>query len=262
MKLYFHKFGSGEPLVILHGLFGISDNWVTVGKRLAEKFTVYIPDLRNHGRSPHSQVFNYHAMVDDLLEFFDDHSIDKAIIIGHSMGGKVGMNFALEYPSAVEKLVVVDISPKAYPYRQQHVKVIEAMMVVNFDTFTTRASVEKRIREFINDNKVVQFMMKNLYRLERGRLGWRLNVETISNNLDAIFGGVDEEAVLYKKTLFIKGGLSDYITNEDKTVIGKIFPHSEIRVIDGASHWVHSDKPAELCLMLSQFLGQKCELEN
>ena len=124
MKLFHRKYGEGQPLIILHGLFGISDNWVTIGRRLADKFEVYILDQRNHGQSPHSDVFNYYAMVEDLYEFIENHQLFNPIIIGHSMGGKVAMNFALEHPSKVSKLIIVDMSVRKYSARQIHLNII------------------------------------------------------------------------------------------------------------------------------------------
>jgi pimeloyl-ACP methyl ester carboxylesterase len=259
MELFYHHFGQGAKLIILHGLFGISDNWVTIGKRLSEKYEVYIPDLRNHGRSPHSSVFTYPAMIEDVYDFYIQHGIQKAVLIGHSMGGKVAMNFALEYPEMLEKLIVVDISPRTYPYRQQHVEMIQAMSSVDFDLLITRTAVEDHLRAYITDEKIRLFVLKNLYRLDRGRLEWRLNLEAISANLDAIFEGLSAQSGFEKETLFIKGSLSSYITEEDIPLIKTYFPHSQISTIEGASHWVHSDKPGELCAVFSSFLGKECE---
>lgn len=260
MKLFHRHFGQGQPLIILHGVFGISDNWVTLGKRLAEKFSVYIPDLRNHGQSPHSPTFNYMAMADDLLEFIEDHNLTNPMIIGHSMGGKVAMTFALEHPEMVNKLVVVDISPRKYPGRNVHFDMISAMMSVNFEAVSTREEVEQLLLQSIPDKRIRLFVMKNLYRKTRHSLDWRLNLPSISANMDYVFDGIESSAKYTGPTLFIKGGNSDYIKDEDTALIHKNFPEASVQTIAGASHWVHADAPAELCRLFSMFLGKECNL--
>ncbi|MBK6345640.1 MAG: alpha/beta fold hydrolase [Bacteroidales bacterium] len=258
MKLFYRHFGEGPPLIILHGIFGISDNWVTIGKRLAEKFSVYIPDLRNHGQSPHSPTFNYAAMADDVLEFIEAHELGKPVIIGHSMGGKIAMTFALEHQDMVEKLIVVDISPRRYPGRNVHFDMIGAMMEVDFEHIRTREEVEKFLTERIPDQRIRLFVMKNLYRKTRHSLDWRLNLPAISSNMDYVFEGIDSTEVYNGATLFVKGGKSDYITGMDTGLILKNFPKAYIQTIEGASHWVHADAPDELCKLFSGFLGKDC----
>lgn len=258
MKLFYHRLGEGEPLIILHGLFGISDNWVGIARRLAKQYKVFLPDLRNHGRSPHSTVFNYYAMVDDILEFYEEHNIEKALLIGHSMGGKLAMNLAIEHPALVEKLMVVDISPRTYPYRQQHVSMINAMNGVDFGKLKTRGEVDAFLANRLPDEKLRLFVLKNLHRMERGRLGWRLNVPAIEANLENIFETLVIDGVYYGESLFVKGGESEYIAESDYPLIKKYFPNAVIEIIEGASHWVHSDKPDELCGLLSDFLGKAC----
>lgn len=260
MKLFFRKFGSGDPVIILHGLFGISDNWFTHAKRLAEKFEVWVPDLRNHGQSPHSNTFNYYAMVGDLNEFMTDHNLDKAMLIGHSMGGKAAMNFALEHPFMVSKLVIIDISPRAYPVRSIHTDIISAMESVNFDETDYRQDVEEQLKQHIENERIRWFILKNLYRVNRGRLAWRINLKDITANMEAITDGLVYEGVYPGPTLFIRGSESDYITDEDEGLILKFFPNAFIETIEGASHWVHADAPDELCKLLSSFLGKECAI--
>ena len=150
MKLFFRIFGEGPAVIILHGLFGISDNWVTFGKKLAEQgFKVYIPDQRNHGQSPHSPIFNYLALTDDLHEFIGDNEIENPVIIGHSMGGKVSARFALENPELPEKVIIVDISLRAYPSRSSHAKIIEGMRRIKFDMVKSRKEVDMLLTERI-----------------------------------------------------------------------------------------------------------------
>jgi pimeloyl-ACP methyl ester carboxylesterase len=259
MKLFYRQYGEGQPVIILHGIFGISDNWVTIGRRIAEKFDVYIPDQRNHGQSPHSSTFNYLVLVDDLAEFIEDHQLVNPILIGHSMGGKVAMNFTLEYPHRVDKLIVVDMSVRAYPARKQHMDIMSAMLSVDFDEVDSREEVEKIIQEKTNSPRISQFVLKNLYRIGRKRLAWRLNIEDIYNNVENVFEGIDSSYTFDHPSLFIKGGSSDYILDEDYELIRKNFPNAQFRTIENASHWVHADKPDELCMIFSEFLQKECE---
>ncbi len=262
MKLFSRKYGSGEPVIILHGLFGISDNWVTHAKRLAEKYQVLVPDLRNHGQSPHSSTFNYFAMVDDLLEFMKDNKLEKAMIIGHSMGGKVAMNFALEHPYMVQKLVVIDISPRPYNTRSMHEDIIAAMQSVNFDEADYRQDVEEQLKPLIKSQRIRWFILKNLYRLNRGRLAWRINISDIAANMENIAAGMEFDGAFPGPSMFVRGSESDYITEKDEELILKYFPNAFIETIDGAAHWVHADAPDELCNLLSSFFGKECKLHT
>ncbi len=259
MKLFYRHYGEGQPVIILHGLFGISDNWVTIGRRLAEKFEVYILDQRNHGQSPHSETFNYYALVDDLFEFIEDHQIINPVLIGHSMGGKVAMNFALEHPHRVDMLIVVDMSVRHYPARQQHMDILNAMLSVDFDAISSREEVEEIITSRVKSPKISQFVLKNLYRIGKTRLAWRLNVDAIYNNIENVFEGINSPYSSEIPALFIKGGASDYIIDEDYDLILKKFPDARFTTIENASHWVHAEKPDELCAVFSKFLEKDCE---
>lgn len=245
-------------MIILHGLFGISDNWVSIARRLGEHYEVFVIDQRNHGQSPHSSTFNYFAMVDDLLEFMDDHQIVNPILIGHSMGGKVAMNFALEHPQKVHRLISVDMSVRPYPARQQHMEIIEAMLAVDFEKVHSRDEVEQQIAPAIQSERIKMFVMKNLYRINSHRFAWRINIKDIDANLENVFVGVESPYQFEKPSLFIKGELSDYILQEDYKLIKQKFPQAEFTTIKGASHWVHAEKPKELCAVLSKFLEHDC----
>jgi len=255
MQLHYKKYGSGKPLVILHGLFGISDNWVTFGKKFADLgYEVYIPDQRNHGQSPHSMTFNYLAMVDDLLEFIDEHDLKDATILGHSMGGKVAIRFALENPQYLSKLIVVDISLRAYKARPHHKNIIKAMKQVDFDFVTTRKEVEDILKESIKDKKIRLFVMKNLHRISQDEFEWRLNLDGICDNLDQMFDGIKPKEAFEKPTLFIRGGASDYVIDEDIPHINEAFPNNRLFTIDGATHWVHAEAPELFYKYVSEFL--------
>jgi esterase len=242
MKLYYRKYGEkdSQPIIILHGLFGISDNWVSYSRRIAmEGFEVFVVDQRNHGQSPHSDNFNYLALTDDLFDFIDEHEIEDPIIIGHSLGGKVAMRFALENPHMVKKLVVVDITLKAYGPRDHHQKIIEAMKAVEFSKVSTRSDVESILVNYIHDIRIRQFILKNLHRKDKDEFEWRIYLDGLESNLDQMFDAIDTITKFEKPTLFIKGGASDYILLEDFPQIRYNFPNAEIITIEGATHWVH-----------------------
>jgi esterase len=255
MRLFFRHFGQGSPLLILHGLFGQSDNWLTIGKRLAEHFSVFIPDMRNHGQSAHSSSLSYQAMSDDILEFIDENNIVNPIIIGHSMGGKAAMHFTLEHPHLVKKLAVIDISLRKYPERRIHTHIVSTMLSLPLSSFTTRQEVEKALIEKIDNERIRMFILKNLYYKHHGKLAWRLNLDAINNSLDMLFDAVDVPGTFDKEVLFVRGEKSDYIPDEDEGLIKRSFPKAEIKTISGATHWVHADAPDELFGILAEFLS-------
>jgi pimeloyl-ACP methyl ester carboxylesterase len=262
MELFYRQFGEGQPLVILHGIFGISDNWVTIGRRLAEKFSVYIPDQRNHGQSPHSAAFDYDVMAGDLDEFLDTHGLKNPVLIGHSMGGKVAMKYVLENPGKVDRLIVVDMSPRKYDPRLVHQKMIAAMLSVNFGATDSRTEIDKLLSQSIPERRIRQFIMKNLYRPERSTLAWRPNLEAINANLSEVFEGIHHRGSFDGPSLFVAGGRSDYITASDHPDILALFPMAEIKTLPNASHWVHADEPDALCALFSDFLGKQCVFQS
>lgn len=256
MQLFFRKYGNegDQPVIILHGLFGISDNWVTYAKRLSQEgFEVFVPDQRNHGQSPKSENFNYLAMTDDLFDFIDDNDIEDPIIIGHSMGGKVGMRFALENPLLIKKLVVVDITLKAYGPRKQHLKIIEAMKSINLKEINNRSKAEEQLAKFIPEKKIQLFILKNLHRVDKKEYEWRLNFEGIEKSIKTMFDAINTSVKFNKPTLFIKGGASDYILLEDFEQIKYNFPNAEIVTIENASHWVHVEAAEKFYQLTSGF---------
>jgi len=257
MELHYRKYGSGTPLIILHGIFGISDNWVSFGKRIAEMgFEVFILDQRNHGRSPHHYAFNYYALADDLVEFIEQQKIEMPVILGHSMGGKVAMRYTLENPDDVSALIVVDTSMRTYVSHTHHRSLIDAMKSVNFSKGTSRQEVETHLSATIKSGRIVQFLMKNLFWKEKDLLGWRINLEAIDLNLDSMYDGVFYSTVFDHPALFIRGGKSDYIIEEDIPVIRKNFNNMDLATIDDGTHWVHADAPEEFYGYVSQFLKE------
>ncbi len=254
MDLFTRIYGEGKPIIILHGLFGISDNWVTFARMMSAGYKIFLPDLRNHGQSPHSSVMNYQSMAEDLREFISSHNIVDPIIIGHSMGGKVAMKFALEYPEIPEILIIIDISTRAYAIRNTHLDVSGAMLSVDFDSISTRKEIEDQIGSMINDPKIQLFILKNLYRPNSSRFSWRSNIEAITENLDYLTEGITSKKQFGKPVLFVRGGESDYITDDDITPISTLFPEFQLETIENASHWIQADTPIRLHEIISRFI--------
>jgi esterase len=250
MKLFFRRFGQGNPVVILHGLFGISDNWVTIGKRLSKEFEVYIPDLRNHGQSPHSKIFDFPALVQDLIEFTEE----DIILIGHSLGGITAMQFALQNPLFVKKIIVVDISLRKYQNSRDHQQLINAMLGVDFSIAGKRSDVEQQLVSVIKSQRLRQFLLKNVYWRNKNTLDWRLNLNGINENLPLAYERTADDLQFPGSALFIRGGLSDYILDEDFKEICKKFPRAELSTIPNATHWVHADAPEEFFDVVNRFL--------
>jgi len=247
VNLFYQKTGQGPDLVILHGLFGQSDNWASMAKMLEKDFTVYLVDQRNHGRSPHDDVFNYEVMAEDLLSL----SLPKFSIIGHSMGGKTAMFFAKKYPHLLEKLVVVDIGTKHYPVHHQ--EIIDALLGLDVDAFTSRNDADDALKKKISDFGTRQFLLKNLYRKEDNSFGWRFNLEVIADQIEEVGKALEGEACEIE-TLFINGANSRYVKEEDKTGILKHFPKAKFETIADAGHWVHAEQPDILAKALMKFL--------
>jgi len=254
MKLFFRRFGQGFPVIILHGLFGLSDNWVTFGRSLSEQFEVFIPDLRNHGQSPHSQVFDFPALVEDLGEFLENNNIIAPVLIGHSLGGKTAMLFALEFPELIKKLIVVDISLRKYPPNGEHQQLINAMLAVDFSSAGSRMDVERQLEKAVESKVLRQFLLKNVYWRNKTMLDWRLNLPALNENLPLVFEGVTSDRQFDKPVLFIRGERSPYITDSDHLEIYKKFPQAVITTIPNASHWVHADAPVEFFRLVDAFL--------
>jgi pimeloyl-ACP methyl ester carboxylesterase len=255
MKLFYRKYGDGPPLIILHGLFGSSDNWVTIAKKLSEQFTVILPDQRNHGSSPHSPVHDYNAMRDDLHELVTDLSLEKFFLVGHSMGGKTAIAFALRWPEMLNGLLVADISPFRGDNSEQseynlHRSILNAMLSMDLSKVSTRTQVEEELKEKGLPDYVIGFVMKNLQR-DSHAFSWKLNAKALLGNLGNIIKPLDRnEAFSYQVTgfpvIFIKGDNSSYLPSSDFADIQKIFPAAEFVTIKNAGHWVHADNPDEV----------------
>lgn len=255
MKLNFKKSGKGDPLIILHGLFGSLDNWATAGKILSEKFTVYLVDQRNHGRSPHNEVFDYDTMSSDLEELIKSEGLTQVNLIGHSMGGKTAMFYSVYNPDKVKCLIVVDIAPRYYSIH--HAEIIDALFSLDLKNLNNRSEAEEQLELKIPDLATRQFLLKNMYWKKSGVMEvfqWRFNLNAISQNIEKIGEGLPDNAIFNGKTLFIKGENSNYITPKDEGTILHHFPKAKITIINEAGHWVHSENPEEFIKTVLKFL--------
>lgn len=254
MKLFFRQQGQGQPLIILHGLLGSSDNWHSLGRHFGENFSVYLVDQRNHGQSPHSDEINYKLMTEDLEVFMRENNIPKANLIGHSMGGKTVMNFAVKNPTMVEKLIVVDIVPKYYVVR--HDRLIEGMKAIPLDEITSRSEAEVILSGYEPDPAVRQFLLKNLARDDEGKFKWRPNLHAIDEHLDEIGQGMVYSGSFNGQSLFVNGSRSNYFADGDQELIKKIFPQAKFVSLN-TGHWVQAEKPQEFAETVLQFLNGK-----
>ncbi|MCY1720101.1 alpha/beta fold hydrolase [Prolixibacteraceae bacterium Z1-6] len=256
MELFYRKQGKGTPIVVIHGLYGSSDNWINIGKHLAKKHTVYLLDQRNHGRSPFADSHTYNDLRNDLEEFFEKHQIEKAILLGHSMGGKVAMWFAADFPEKVEKLVIADIAPKDYLLQKEdsqfflHRNILLAMQEIDFSQVKSRNDVDDFMAEKLDDARIRQFLLKNVEKDKNTKqYKWRVNAEVLYDHLDEIVSGVnpnwldDRIPINTYPVIFIRGLLSKYILDEDKDLIKQIYPDAKIVDIPNAGHWLHAEQP-------------------
>ncbi|GJM59721.1 alpha/beta fold hydrolase [Persicobacter diffluens] len=251
MQLNFKRLGEGTPLIILHGLFGSLDNWMTFARAIAAKRTVYLVDQRNHGGSPHAMDHHYEAMADDLEVFFQSHQIEEADIIGHSMGGKTAMQFACEHPEKVKQLIVVDIAPKEYPVHHQ--LIIEALESIDLSAIKSRGQADEQMSKLIEDFGVRQFLLKGLARGPEG-FRWKFNLEVIKDQIENIVVPLDAQSHFDGPSVFIRGARSNYILEEDFDGILRQFPHASFETIAEAGHWIHAEKPQAFLEVISKYL--------
>lgn len=251
VKLHYKTFGSGQPLIILHGLMGMLDNWLTHAKQLENSYQVILVDQRNHGHSPHVDEMSYAAMSEDLLGLIDDLGLSNILLVGHSMGGKTAMKFAQHHADLLEKLVVVDIAPRYYP--PHHQQIFEAINAVDLDFVKSRNDAAKIMRNYLSEEGVIQFLLKNMYWVEKDQLGWRFNLPVLEKRIESV-GEMNMDSMVETPTLFIAGGNSKYIQEKDVELINTIFPNNTIEVIENAGHWVHAEQPKAFLDCLLSFL--------
>ena len=264
MKLFYRKYGNGPPLVILHGLYGSSDNWLTIAKILGESFTVYLPDQRNHGQSPHSDINDYNSMRDDLFELANDLKFRKFFLAGHSMGGKTAISFAMKWPEMLNGLLIADISPFTYESNRlaaytENLTILNAILSVDLHKISTRNDAEILLRENISSEKERGLILKNLQRNPNNSFSWKLNASSLLNNLDNIMEGIKRQTDFNQQitgfpVIFLRGANSDYIRTEDIKDILHVFPAAEIIKVEGAGHWIQVDRPDEVVKNLKRLL--------
>lgn len=253
ISLHYKTYGepSLRPLLILHGFLGSADNWHTLAKQLAERFYVFTIDQRNHGKSPHAFEFDYEILTDDLYDFIEEHNLQEPIIIGHSMGGKVAMQFATYFPKLLHSLIVADIAP--YAYQSHHDQVLHALQSANLQQLTTRQAVEKHLLDCGLENDTVQFLMKSLV-FQNGKYEWRFFLESLIHNYPNILQAVNFKNPVTVPTLFLKGEKSNYIRTDRWQEIQAYFPNATLKIIPDAGHWIHAEKPNETLQAFLDFL--------
>lgn len=246
--------GEGRPLIILHGFLGMSDNWKTLGNKYANNgFQVHLIDQRNHGRSFHDDNFDYEILANDLLDYFDAHGLLEVAILGHSMGGKTAMQFAVTTPERVTKLIVADIAPKYYPPHHQYI--IDALKTLDLDNIKSRGQADRLLSVSLKEVGIRQFLLKNLYWKEKGQLALRFNLEVLQHKMEEIGENISGTATFLGPTLFLKGSRSEYIHENDTSSITTHFPKASIKVVEGAGHWLHAENPKQFFDLSMQFLN-------
>lgn len=254
MQLFSRILGEGKPLLILHGVFGSSDNLFTVSKAISEQgFEVHTLDARNHGQSPHADAFSYEIMAEDLYEYIEEKKLKNPIIMGHSMGGKVVMQFAMKHDN-FEKLIIVDIAPKFYPTHHGHI--IKGLNAIPLENIQNRKEAEDIFKNYVSDVGERQFLLKNLYRTDDGKFAWRINLPVLTREIYQIGGELSDIKTVEKPVLFLRGSESSYIMDEDISFIKRVFPKAEVLTIEGANHWVHATKPTEFVAAVVDFAGE------
>jgi pimeloyl-ACP methyl ester carboxylesterase len=254
MQLHFKEYGQGEPLIVLHGLFGSLENWQAISDGLSDTFHIFALDQRNHGRSPHSAEMNYAVMARDIGEFMEQHSLPSTHLLGHSMGGKAAMQFALSQADKVNKLIIADIAPRRYA--RSHEAIFKAMLTLDMKQFKTRQEIEVALEPEIPEWTVRRFLLKNLTRDEHGSFQWRINLPALYQHYDEINEAPDAGVPFEKPALFVRGAQSDYISDADVPEIRRLFPRAEIQTLPNTSHWLHAEAPVEFIRLAREFLGK------
>jgi esterase len=255
VRLNFQTEGTGFPLLIVHGLFGSLDNWAGVTRRLAAASRVFALDLRNHGRSPHSDDFSYELMAADLIEFLDDQNLEHADVLGHSMGGKVAMLLALRNPHRVRRLIVADMAPRAYA--PAHLEILAALRALNLSSANHRGELDAALAPAMPDTAVRQFLLKNVGRDHQGRFRWKLNLEAINNHYHRLNQAIESNRPFPGPSLFLRGGRSDYVLDGDLGSIRRLFPNARLVTLPEAGHWIHADAPVDFLRAVEAFLRRE-----
>ncbi|WP_371185927.1 alpha/beta fold hydrolase [Thalassotalea maritima] len=242
--------GSGEPVVVIHGLFGSMENLNMISRPLAQQYQVISVDVRNHGKSFHHDEMTYPAMASDVIALLDHLNIESASFLGHSMGGKIAMTIALQHPQRINKLMIADIAPVTYP--PHHNDIINGLQAVDLQNINGRKQADEQLSQAVGDASVRQFLLKNLAQDDNG-YAWRVNLDVIQEKYSDIAAGFTD-GCFTGDTLFIKGGESNYITAEHQGIIRSLFPNAKAKIIQGAGHWLHAEKPIAFNKIVSDFL--------
>ena len=253
MLLHSNILGEGTPFLILHGFLGMSDNWKTLGNKFSEEhFQVHLIDQRNHGRSFRDDEFNYEVLVEDLKQYCDHYQLKDIVLLGHSMGGKTAMLFATKYPELVSKLIIADIAPRFYPIH--HDQILEGLSSLNFDVLKSRTEADNILSQYVSDFGTRQFLLKNLYWQEKGKLGFRFNLKVLKDNVEEVGEALPVSNGYSGDTLFLRGDKSEYIALSDESLIKIQFPNSNIQTIENAGHWLHAENPTDFFNSVLRFL--------
>lgn len=253
MKLYYREIGTGKPLIVLHGLLGSGENWKTIMKGLEKQYRIFLLDQRNHGNSPFADSMSYSAMADDVLEFVEEKGLESVILLGHSMGGKTAMEFALRYPEKAAGLIVVDIAPRAYSPTLR--KVLERLHEIDVAALSKRSEAEEKLKPVVPERRVRLFLLKNLKRNSSGGFYWKVNLDVLTKEYREVWKGLQKENRTYHgPVLFIRGEKSSYIQDDDAPLIKSFFPRAVTRTIPDAGHWLHAEATEMFLTEITQFL--------
>ncbi len=264
MKLFFrtHNTSKTKNVIILHGLYGASDNWVRIAKGINQDYSVYLPDHRNHGNSPHSNEFNYDVLVEDLNNFINENKIENPILIGHSMGGKVAMNYNNKYAKKLKKLIIIDIAPKNYSNKIKtdfHKQILETISQLDLTNYKNRAELKDEVEKLVSEKRHLHLILKNIRRTETA-FEWKMNIKAISaelnNILNETFTNKLTSTISKIETLFIKGENSDYLQEEDFNIIRRIYPNAQFVTIENSTHWLHAEQPEMLITKINAFIKE------
>ncbi|WP_179375121.1 alpha/beta fold hydrolase [Winogradskyella wichelsiae] len=254
MTLHSNIIGEGKPFIILHGFLGMGDNWKTLAKHFSESnFEVHLVDQRNHGRSLHSDDFDYELLAEDLKTYCQTNNLEDIILLGHSMGGKTAMLFASKYPELLSKLIVADISPRYYPIH--HDAILDGLSQLDFTTIKTRGEADQVLRYYVSDTGTRMFLLKNLYWVKKGQLGLRINLQSLKKHVSEVGEALPIHATFNKDTLFLRGDRSEYIAEADEAIIHRHFPNAKITTISNAGHWLHAENPKDFYTAVMNFVS-------
>lgn len=254
MLLYSNILGEGKPFIILHGFLGMSDNWKTLGKKFSKHgYQVHLVDQRNHGRSFHDTIFDYETLAEDLKNYCDYHKLKNITLLGHSMGGKTAMIYATQYPDLLDKLIIADISPRYYPVH--HDAILEGLSSLDFNSISSRSEADKKLSNYVSEVGTRQFLLKNLYWIDKGQLALRVNLPVLKANVSEVGESLPIHANFKKNTLFLRGDKSEYITLDDETIIKNHFPKAKIITIEKAGHWLHAENPKDFYEAVLKFIN-------